>query len=101
MIDFDGSLFDFQQAGEFTLLKSTQDDFDVQVRQQPLSSCCVSFSTAAAMRVGRGTVEVDRLGASKIAVYVNKAPVHGSRVNLGDGGHLSVGRSLRSGSRRR
>ncbi len=92
MIDFAGGLFDFQQAGEFTLLQSTKDDVDIQVRQQPLSNCCVSFNTAAAMRVGAHTVvEVDRLGASKIAVYLNKRPARGSSAKLGGGAKLSVG----------
>jgi hypothetical protein len=92
MFDFAGSLFDFQQAGEFTLLKSTTGDLDIQVRQQPLSNCCVSFNTATAMRVGaHEVVEVDRQGASKITVYVNKRRLHGSSANLGAGAKLSVG----------
>jgi hypothetical protein len=88
--DFDGGLFDFQQAGEFTLVKSTK-GVDVQVRQQPLSNCCVSFNTAAAMRVGHATVEVDRQGASGISVYVDQRVVHGASVKLAGGGQLSVG----------
>lgn len=92
MLDFAGGVFDFQQAGEYTLLKTTRGDFDIQVRQQPLSNCCVSFNTAAAMRVGaHGVVEVDRQGASKISVYVNKRSLHGSSANLGGGAKLSVG----------
>jgi hypothetical protein len=91
VIDFDGGVFDFQQAGEFTLLKSTKSGLDIQVRQQPLSNCCVTFNTAAAMRDGHATVEVDRLGASGIAVYVDKRRVHGSHVALSGGGRVSVG----------
>jgi hypothetical protein len=91
VIDFEGNVFDFQQAGEFTLLKSRTTDLDIQVRQQPLSSCCVSFNTATAMRVGPHTiVEVDRHGASKISVLVNKRPVHRA-TSLGDGAKLSFG----------
>lgn len=89
-VDFDGREFDFQQAGEFTLLKSTRDDLQVQVRQQPLSDCCVAFNTAVAMRVGAKTVEVDAAGPSKLAVYVNKVRVHGTSLNLGGGDDLSV-----------
>jgi hypothetical protein len=91
MIDFDGGLFDFQQAGEFTLVKSTNGDLDIQVRQQPLSNCCVTFNTAAAMRVGHATVEVDRKGASGISVYVDKRAIHGSSAKLAGGGKLSIG----------
>jgi hypothetical protein len=91
MIDFGGGVFDFQQAGEFTLLRSPKGDLDIQVRQRPLSNCCVSFNTAAAMRVGHATVEVDRDGASGITVYLDKRVVHGSAIKLAGGGRLTIG----------
>ena len=91
LIDFDGGVFDFQQAGEFTLLRSSTGGLDIQVRQQPLSNCCVSFNTAAAMRVGHATVEVDRKGASGISVYLDKHGIHGSSAKLAGGGQLSIG----------
>lgn len=93
LIDFDGAVFDLQQAGEFTLLKSTQDDLEIQVRQQPEAGCSgptsVAFNTAAAMRVGSATVEVDLHGQSGLLTYLNKARVHAAEVSLGHG-HLSV-----------
>jgi hypothetical protein len=91
MIDFDGGLFDFQQAGEFTLVRSTNGDLDIQVRQQPLSNCCVTFNTAAAMRVGHATVEVDRKGASGLSIYIDKHATHTSSAKLAGGGQLSIG----------
>ena len=73
----DGGFFDFQAAGEFTLLKSTQDDFQIQVRQQPWAGrrlpelhSVVSVTTAVAIRAGPTTVEID-LGAK-----VEKAKGH-------------------------
>jgi hypothetical protein len=91
LIDFDGGVFDFQQAGEFTLLRSSQGDLDIQVRQQPLSNCCVTFNTAAAMRVGGATVEVDRNGVSGISVYVDKHSIHATSAALAGGGKVSIG----------
>lgn len=62
----DGTRFDFQSVGEFTLLRG--DGLEVQVRQTPVNAAnpvtdghsglrvCVSVITAAALRVGRHTV---------------------------------------------
>jgi hypothetical protein len=102
--DFAGNLFDFQQAGEFTLLKSTQDDFQVQIRQQPLGYCCVAWNTAVAMRVGLNTIEVDTPNSvgspwfqdGALVMYVNKRRVHGSHVALRGGGSLRVKREFGS-----
>jgi hypothetical protein len=55
-----GGTFDFQGAGEYTLVRSTSGDVDVQVRQTPYeNSKQVAFSTALAMRVGTTKVEVN------------------------------------------
>jgi hypothetical protein len=70
---------------------SRQDNLQVQVRQQPfLYSKAVSVNTAAAMRVGSATVEIDPRGFFGITAYVNKSPVHGSSVGLRGGGHLTL-----------
>jgi hypothetical protein len=92
-IDFDGALFDFQQAGEFTLLKSTTHDMQLQVRQQPLGSCCVAYDTAVAMRVGSNTVEVDATGGVHYIVYLDNKRFGRGNADLGGGGHLSVAAS--------
>jgi hypothetical protein len=95
LFDFDGGVFGFQAAGEFTLLKSTQDDLQVQVRQQPFpGSRYVAENTAVAMRVGSAIVEVDAAGKSALAVYVDRHPLNApadgvTRVRLG-GGRLIV-----------
>ncbi len=73
LMDFDRDVYDFQGAGEYTLLKSTRDDFQVQVRMQPLGGPYdVSAVTAIAMRINRATVEVDGLPHFRDAVYVDK-----------------------------
>jgi hypothetical protein len=92
-----GGLFDFQAAGEFTLLKSTDrnDDFQIQERQQPFPhSETVAVNTAIAMRDGQTTVEVDLLGKSSLVVYVNKQRIHPEHVSLAGGGRLSANSSL-------
>ena len=50
---FDGFRFDFQQIGEYTLVRSTKDDFVVQVRQVPVpKSRAVSVNQAMATKIG-------------------------------------------------
>ena len=91
LVDFDGALFNFQAVGEFTLLKSTTDDMEVQVRQQPFShSRSVAVNTAVAMRVGRSVVEVDSASKLGITALVDHHLVHRGHVALGDGGSLSL-----------
>lgn len=63
----DGTLYDFQAVGEFTLLRDG-DEFEVQVRQWPIATnnpitdpysgitSCVSLTVAVAARVGRHSI---------------------------------------------
>jgi hypothetical protein len=86
---FGGFSFEFQDAGEFTLLKSTgRHDLEVQARQQPELSKYFAVDTAVAMRVGGAIVEVDRplrsFGPSSI--LVNHRLTHASRLKLRGGG---------------
>ena len=86
---FGGFSFEFQDAGEFTLLKSTgRHDLEVQVRQQPELSPYFAVDTAVAMRVGGAIVEVDRpvrsLGPP--SVLVNHRPTHAGHLKLRGGG---------------
>jgi hypothetical protein len=90
LIDFNGDLFDFQQAGEFTLLKSTRDDFQIQIRQQPNGDCCVAFNTAVAMRVGAVTVEIVPNGPDGLVLYHDKHRTFEHRIELGTAGSLRV-----------
>jgi von Willebrand factor type D domain len=59
---FDGLKYDFQVVGEYTLVKSTRDDFAIQVRQVPvLKSKTVSVNQAVATKIGaqRATVTIE------------------------------------------
>jgi hypothetical protein len=71
---FDSPWYDFQGAGEFTLVRSTSDDLEVQVRQQPWpGSRTVSQNVAVAMRVGGDRVGV--YSGDPFFVRVNGRPV--------------------------
>ena len=62
ILTFDGLKYDFQVVGEYTLAKSTKDDFVVQVRQGPFGqSRTVTVNQAVALRFGgkRVTVTLD------------------------------------------
>jgi hypothetical protein len=61
---FDGGEYGLQTTGEFTLVKSTVDDLEIQARLQPFPTSGrfvgdVAMNTAFAMRVGGAIVEVD------------------------------------------
>ncbi|MGO9959553.1 MAG: hypothetical protein ACLP50_26850 [Solirubrobacteraceae bacterium] len=91
VLDFHAGFFEFQAAGAFTLLRSTQDDLQVQVRQVPDAAVPgVSMDTAVAMRDAGATVEVDAAHAGDLDVYVDRRRVGlGGRRLLG-GGAVSV-----------
>ena len=67
--------YDFQAAGEFTALRNTDSDFELQTRQSPILTSftpganpytglagCVSLNTAAAFRVGKRRVTFQTSG---------------------------------------
>ena len=57
LVTFDGRRYDLQAVGEFTLTRSTTDDFDVQVRLAALfPGAAVTNTTAVATRVGTDRV---------------------------------------------
>ena len=59
LVTFDGARFDAQSAGELIAAKSTTDDFEIQVRQQPwLGSRLVAVNVATAMTVSGHRVGV-------------------------------------------
>ncbi|BAY64250.1 hypothetical protein NIES22_43450 [Calothrix brevissima NIES-22] len=55
LITFDGLRYSFQTVGEFILVKSNDNDLEVQVRQTPVNSS-LSLNSAVAMKVGRDRV---------------------------------------------
>lgn len=94
-----GGDYVFQAAGEFTLLESTTDSLDVQIREQPFPGAGdVSVDTATAMRVGNAIVELagDRAGTLQLWVdrkrvpLVNRALAGGGKVEVVDDGYVFV-----------
>lgn len=67
----DGHYYDFQAAGEFTLAKTTDDAFDIQVRQQPWNNSRIAtITTAAAIKAAGQTIEVS-ITDKKISLIIN------------------------------
>lgn len=72
LVTFDGYLYDFQAVGEFVAARSTVDDLEIQVRQEPLpDSRTVAVDSAVALRAKSnrlgfylvdGTISVHRNG---------------------------------------
>ncbi|HZQ66266.1 MAG TPA: VWD domain-containing protein [Gaiellaceae bacterium] len=87
----DNRAYDFQLAGEFTLVKSTSDDLEIQVRQQPYpGQGPVSVNTAFAARVAG-----DRVGfypGDPVNVRVNGAGFEPTRAfrRLPHGGRIRL-----------
>ncbi len=90
-LTFSGADYDFQAAGEFTLVKSTTDDLDIQVRQQPFpGAASIAVDTATAMRVGNTIVELAVNASGDLQLWVDRHAVAYASRALGGGGELSV-----------
>ena len=88
---FSGADYDFQAAGEFTLVKSTTDDLDIQVRQQPFpGAASIAVDTATAMHVGTTIVELGVNASGDLQLWVDRHPVAYASRELAGGGQLSV-----------
>jgi hypothetical protein len=92
VVTFDGVFYDFQAAGEFTLLKSTRDDLQVQVRQKPavFGEERIAFITAVAVRDGGVTIEEDAGGQTyldkrRFSLAFARLPGGGSVTRFGSG----------------
>jgi hypothetical protein len=88
MQTFDGQRYDFQGAGEFTVVSSQNGDLAIQARQQPWgNSRTLAINTALAFKVGKDRVEV-RAG-DPVVLLINGA-VHSLKdTALADGGQLA------------
>ena len=64
IVTFDGYRYSFQTVGEFTLVKSTDGSFEVQVRQSPVPGAQLSLNSAVAIKSGN----------SRIAIYGQSLP---------------------------
>jgi len=84
-----GGDYDFQGAGEYTLVRSTTGDLDVQIRQQPSLFGSVAWDTAVAMLVSGTRVEVDPGTRARILVNGRSVSLSGTSIrHLNGGGEL-------------
>ena len=76
LVTFDRLSYDFQGAGEFILVKEPDQDFEIQVRQEPWhGSKSVTINTAIAMNVG----------GNKVGFYLGQPPrINGVHQPLSD-----------------
>ncbi len=96
LVNFDGKPYDFQAVGEFILVKSLIDDFQVQTRQKPWgASTTVSVNTAFATTIDGYNVVYD----SELAVG-QELKIDGVTYNLASGQSvfLSSSKIQRSGN---
>ena len=86
----DGVGYDFQAAGEFTLLRTSDGVVEVQVRQEPATGVelgRVSNNTAVAIRLGENRVEVDATATGFDIRVDGGSPVGHEPLDIG-GGHV-------------
>jgi hypothetical protein len=103
----DGTRYDFQAAGEFTMLKTSDDYFEVQTRQSPVLvnfipganpytglSSCPSLNTAVGVRIGKTVVSYQPKGGAlssreSLELYMDGSVVSAPGIyDLGDGNNL-------------
>jgi len=90
-ITWSGAGYVFQAAGEFTLVKSTTDNLDIQVREQRFpGEADVALDTATAMQVGETVVELAADKSGALQLWVNRQPVPYASRALSGGGSISV-----------
>ena len=99
-----GVNYDFQAAGEFTVLKNSDSEFEVQARQTPVQTnftpgpnpytglaSCVSLNTAVAARIGGHRVSYQPLRSSAnreemvLRIDGTQVPLTATPINLGGG----------------
>ncbi|HTX00945.1 MAG TPA: hypothetical protein VMD59_19340, partial [Acidimicrobiales bacterium] len=90
-VTFAGDDYDFQAAGEFTLARSSFDNLDIEVRQQPFpGSGSIAVDTAVAMQVGFADVELATGGPDQLQLFVDRRPARLADRALLGGGSLVV-----------
>jgi hypothetical protein len=86
---FDGLLYDFQAAGEFTAARDQTGGYTIQVRQQPLSgSRYVAINTAIAFKINGDTVEI-RAGQPMVLLVNGKKQTLADKT-LSKGGQVNI-----------
>jgi hypothetical protein len=89
-ITFGGADYEFQAAGEFTLVRSTTDNLDIQIREQPFpGSADTAVNIATAMRVGSTIVELAGGPSGNLLLWIDRRPVPLASQALAGGGTLT------------
>lgn len=99
MHPFTSDPYEFQAAGEFTLVRSNTGALEIQTREQPWGHTRdLSVNTAIAMRVGRATVEFDAGRSMRLIVNHRRRVLPRQPLALGGGGALRMLAPLDHGS---
>lgn len=94
LITFDGLRYSFQTVGEFTLVKSNDGKFEVQVRQTPVNSN-LSLNSAVAMKLGSDRVTLyakdlpDADTSTPLRVNNKPTTIQGDKLTLSSGGIIA------------
>lgn len=92
LVTFDGFKYDFQAVGEFVVAKSTEDNFEIQIRQSNLTTnTSVSFNSGIAINTGADIVSITKQKTSwTLDLYVNQKKIADNTlsVELQNGGKL-------------
>ncbi len=99
MHPFTADPYEFQAAGEFTLVRSNTGALEIQTRQQPWGRTrSLSINSGIAMRIGRATVELDAGRAMGLIVDHHRRGLPRHPLALRGGGRLRVLAPLDAGS---
>jgi hypothetical protein len=83
---FDGALYDFQVVGEYTLVKSTKDDFAVQIRQVPRGhSRTVTVNQAVATKMGGQRLSITGEDGGRLVLRIDGKETADPAVRLSGG----------------
>ncbi|WP_306536594.1 hypothetical protein [Geobacter sp.] len=106
-----GINYDFQAAGEFTILRNDDTGFELQARQSPVLTSftpganpytglasCVSLNTAVALRVGKHRITYQTAGGTSANERRLELRVNGKRVDPRRGFNLGGGNVIRKGT---
>lgn len=103
-----GINYDFQAAGEFTILRNEDTGFELQARQSPVLTSfvpganpytglasCVSLNTAVALRVGKHRITYQTAGGTSANENRLELRVNGKRVDPRKGFNLGGGNVIK------
>lgn len=104
IVTTNGISYDFQAAGEFTVLKKEDTSFELQTRQSPVLTnftpdanaytglaSCVSLNTAVALRVGKRRITYQPAGEASDSTKQLQLRVDGKSVDPASGFNLGGG----------